>query len=158
MTDQQDLRARLTEIAYRDSAVSVMVCTEDLKALLDAAQLGRVGDETIDCEIAVAPATIFSVGVKLSTVVSAVRARKEAEGTFAFTAKVRDRVAEPQLPAGVPDGWKIERVFGRHDCVVITTPTGLEWIAAEGDRLHTLATALTAAPQPDIQKSGKGEK
>lgn len=131
MTDRQDLRARLPElpepVAQRHAASYTNILwlapapfefppdgmglyTADQMrayALEAAAQLGRVGDETIDCEIAVAPATIFSVGVKLSTVVSAVRARKEAEGTFAFTAKVRDRVAEPQLPAGVPEGWAL---------------------------------------------------
>lgn len=105
MTDQQDLRARIDDLLSAvPSNIHTMNWTKDaIEALREAAaQLGRVGDETIDCEIAVAPATIFSVGVKLSTVVSAVRARKEAEGTFAFTAKVRDRVAEPQLTAGVP--------------------------------------------------------
>ena len=78
---------------YSDRDVMVR---QALVAVESALTTVAAGDgETIDCEVAVAPASIFGIGVKLSTVVGAIRMRSSMEGTYAFTNKVREATSRP---------------------------------------------------------------
>lgn len=58
---------------------------------------GEAGDESIMCEVAVAPATRFSPGVALSTVIAAIKSRRGTE-RYTFNAKM-DRITTPPTPS-----------------------------------------------------------
>lgn len=85
----------------RDGLKLPLFTADQMRAFAALTSQRQSEDETIDCEVAVAPASTFGVGVKLSTVISAIRLRKETEGTFGFTNKLRAAIATP--PAAIPD-------------------------------------------------------
>ncbi len=74
-----------------------------------------MNDERTNCEIVIAPATIFGVGVSIETILNAIRDRNKTQGgPFELTRKVQEAVgSEPygyflQSPDGDVHFYKLE--------------------------------------------------
>ena len=133
-------------------------CTEQMRREWTPVFVGRppaaqgepvAEDFPIQCEVAVAPGTMFGVGVRLSTVLASIRLRNEPDaifpGPYKFSAAYKERrlahppAAKPDAVAGLVEKWRGEAKD------LMAKMGGIEAVVAAADAIDACADELAAA-------------